>query len=117
MRLITLLNAASCSIFMLAGVTILAPVAVAQSGSVDSGALINKYCTECHNGAEYAGGLDLESASAATIADTPEIGEKVIKRLRAGMMPPVGKERPQYETVQKLARSLEQSIDKRAATK
>ncbi|MEO8315684.1 MAG: DUF1587 domain-containing protein, partial [Pseudomonadota bacterium] len=91
--------------------------AAAQGGGVDSGALINKYCTECHNATDYAGGLDLENASATLIANTPEIGEKVIKRLRAGMMPPVGKERPQYDTVQKLAQSLEQSIDKRAATK
>jgi cytochrome c551/c552 len=91
--------------------------AAAQGGSVDSGALIDKYCTECHNSNDYAGGLDLQDVSAHTVADTPEIGEKLIKRLRAGMMPPAGKERPQYDVVQKLAQSLEQSIDLRAAAK
>ena len=83
---------------------------------MDSGALLEKYCTKCHNTTDWAGGIDLEGASAATLADTPQDGEKLIKRLRAGMMPPVGEERPEYDTVQKLAQSLEQSIDKRAAT-
>jgi hypothetical protein len=116
MRLMTLLNPVSRGIFMLAGVTLFAPAAGAQHVSVDSGALIEKYCTSCHNSTDYAGGLDLQSTSATTLADAPEIGEKLIKRLRAGMMPPVGEERPEYDMVQKLAQSLEQSIDKRAAT-
>jgi hypothetical protein len=101
---------------MLAGVVIFTHVAVAQAG-VDSAALISKYCTDCHNPDDYAGGIDLLAASPTSIADTPEIGEKMIKRLRAGMMPPTGKARPPYDQVQLLAQSLEQSIDKRAATK
>jgi hypothetical protein len=117
MRLITLLIAASRGICVLAGVTVSIQSGAAQAGRVDSGALIGKYCTECHNGSEFAGGLDLENVSANSVADTPEIGEKVIKRLRAGMMPPAGKDRPPYEVVQKLAESLEQSIDKRAAAR
>jgi Protein of unknown function (DUF1592)/Protein of unknown function (DUF1588)/Protein of unknown function (DUF1587)/Protein of unknown function (DUF1585)/Protein of unknown function (DUF1595) len=115
MRSITPFNAASRSIFMLAGVALFTQSAVADGASIDSGAILDKYCSSCHNPIDYAGGVDLESASASTIAETPDMGEKVIKRLRAGMMPPAGKDRPQYDTVQKLAQSLEQSIDKRAA--
>jgi hypothetical protein len=103
------------AILMLAGVTI-AGGAFAQGAAVDSGALLDKYCTSCHNSSDYAGGLDLQSANAHTVAETPEVGEKVIKRLRAGMMPPAGEERPSYDTVQLLAQSFEQSIDQRAAT-
>ncbi|MBK7116854.1 MAG: DUF1592 domain-containing protein [Proteobacteria bacterium] len=116
-RLIDLLNAASRGMVLLAGASLLAPAAVAaDGGAVDSGALLEKYCTECHNPIDYAGGVDLESTNAATMADMPDMGEKVIKRLRVGMMPPVGKDRPPYDVVQKLAQSLEQSIDKRAAS-
>jgi hypothetical protein len=117
MRPVTLSSAASRSIFVLAGVTIFTTAAVAQGGAVDSGGLLDKYCTKCHNANDYAGGIDLEGVTASTIADTPEIGEQLIKRLRAGMMPPAGEERPQYDTVQKLAQSLAQSIDKRAASR
>jgi hypothetical protein len=117
MRLMTLLKLASHGIFMLAGATVFSQAALAQGGSVDSGALFEKYCTKCHNGEDYAGGIDLQDANAHTIADKPDVGEKMIKRLRAGMMPPVGKERPEYDTVQELARVLAQDIDKRAVTK
>jgi len=113
--------AASRGIFMLAGVALSTPAALAQvkghGEGVESGALLQKYCTECHNPIDYAGGIDLESASATSLAETPEIGENVVKRLRAGMMPPIGKERPEYDVVQKLAHSLEQSIDQRATSK
>jgi hypothetical protein len=117
MRLTTLLKAASRGIFMLAGVTIFAPAAVAQHGTLDSGALFEQYCTKCHNSTDYAGGISLEGANATSLANTPDVGEKLIKRLRAGMMPPAGEKRPDYDTVQKLAQSLERSIDQRAATK
>jgi len=93
------------------------PAAAAHDGGVDSGALIEKYCTKCHNTTDWAGGIELENATATTLADTPKEGEKLIERLRAGMMPPVGEERPPYDVVQKLAQSLEQGIDKRAATR
>ncbi|MFO1503156.1 MAG: DUF1592 domain-containing protein [Steroidobacteraceae bacterium] len=111
--------AATRGIFVLAGATLFTQAAVAQSAAhdagVDSGAMINKYCSECHNPIDYAGGIDLEGMNASTLAEAPEAGEKVIKRLRAGMMPPISKARPEYDAVQKLAESLEQSIDKRAA--
>ena len=65
------------------------PAAVAH-GSVDSGALFGKYCTSCHNTTDWAGQINLEGESVATLAETPDVGEKLIKRLRAGMMPPAG---------------------------
>ena len=102
---------------VLAVAAVFSQAAVAQHGSVDSGALLDKYCTSCHNGIDFSGGLDLQGDNASTLAEKPDIGEKLIKRLRADMMPPVGKDRPDYSTVQQLAQLLEQSIDKKAATK
>src|SRR5689334_17864046 len=82
------------------GATFCTQAAAAQDDTVDSGALLGKYCTKCHNTTDWAGGIDLEGANASTLAATPDVGEKLIKRLRAGMMPPVGEQRPPYETVQ-----------------
>lgn len=103
-------------LLLLTASAMLAQAFAAQPATLDSGALIEKYCTECHNGIDYSGGLDLQNVSAHTLAGQPDVGEKLIKRLRADMMPPVGKDRPSYEVVQQLARVLEQSIDKQAAT-
>lgn len=105
-------------------VTVLGSMAVFAQGAfaqeagvaeVDSAALIDQYCVKCHNFDDYSGGIDLEGIGAHNIAELPQIGENVIKRLRSGMMPPAGEERPNFETMQKLAASLEQSIDAEAA--
>ena len=116
-RSMSLSSPVSRGVFLLAGAALFSQGAVAQGVSVDSEALIEKHCTNCHNTTDWAGGLELDTFSASTIGDTPEIGEKLIKRLRAGMMPPASEERPDYETVQKLAQFLEQTIDKRAAAR
>src|ERR1700761_462403 len=117
MRLITLLKPSSRGILMLAGTILFTHGAIAQGGHVDSEAVIDKYCAGCHNSTDFAGGVDLALASADSIAERSQVGEKMIKRLRAGMMPPAGKDRPDYDTVQDLAQSLEQNIDRIAATK
>jgi hypothetical protein len=92
---------------------VLAPFASAQQ--VDADALIDKYCTKCHNFDDYAGGIDLEGFKLSDVGDMAETGELLIKRLKAGMMPPSGEDRPDYDTVQKLAAALAGGIDEYAA--
>lgn len=87
----------------------------AKSAGVDSAVLFEDYCAKCHNFEDYSGGIDLQGMDSHSVAETPEIGEKVIKRLRAGMMPPVGEPRPDNSVMQSLAESLEQAIDQKAA--
>ncbi len=89
--------------------------AFAQEAGVDTVALFETYCTKCHNLDDYSGGIDLEGVGAHNIAEYPEIGEKLIKRIRAGMMPPAGEDRPEYAVMQSLAASLEESIDAQSA--
>jgi len=76
--------------------------------------LLDEYCTKCHNFEDYAGGIDLEGLDTHNIHVDAEVGEKVIRRLRAGMMPPVGEPRPDNETMQALASALENNIDANA---
>ncbi|MDR0779394.1 MAG: DUF1592 domain-containing protein [Pseudomonadales bacterium] len=95
---------------------VLAPFASAQqSAQVDADALVHEYCTKCHNFDDYAGGIDLEEFKVADIGSMAETGELLIRRLRAGMMPPSGEKRPDYDTVQKLAAALAAGIDQHAA--
>src|SRR5690606_37684233 len=100
---------------ILGGLAIWTPYVLAQRAGVDTGALIDQYCTKCHNFDDYAGGIDLEGVGAHNVADMAEVGEHVIKRLRAGMMPPEGEERPEHQVLLSLAASLEQAIDEQAA--
>src|SRR5215813_14420924 len=61
-------------------------------------ALVAQYCTSCHNDKTRSGGMTLTSLNLAHPDQNPELAEKVIRKLRAGMMPPPGAKRPDIET-------------------
>ena len=60
----------------------------------DVSATLDQYCTRCHNPEDWAGGLDLTSLDPVHVGGDAASWEKVVRKLRAGMMPPPGKERP-----------------------
>src|SRR5437899_9759445 len=74
-------------------------------------ALLDQYCVGCHNQKAKVGGLSLDKLDLAHLGDNAETVEKVIRKLRAGMMPPVGSKRPDQATYQALMSSLENGID------
>src|SRR5204863_9551396 len=57
-------------------------------------ALLNQYCVTCHNQRAKTGGLTPDAENVANLAEHPEIWEKVVRKLRAGLMPPAGLPRP-----------------------
>jgi hypothetical protein len=78
-------------------------------------ALVKQYCTGCHNDRGKAGGLTLASFDAAAITSEPIVAEKMIRKLRAGMMPPAGAKRPDGAVLTALAEAFETRIDRAAA--
>ncbi|OLD15083.1 MAG: hypothetical protein AUJ01_13015 [Acidobacteria bacterium 13_1_40CM_3_65_5] len=80
-------------------------------------ALVKQYCAGCHSEKGKAGGLTLASFDAAHIDQSADIGEKMIRKLRAGMMPPPGARRPEGDTLKHFAVALETKIDAAAALK
>jgi len=90
----------------------MAPHAFAQSAPDQAlGGLLEEYCTECHNFEDYSGGLDLEGFDVANIGADAQVGEKVIRKLSAGVMPPPGKPRPTPEEHALLVGGLENRLD------
>ena len=73
--------------------------------------VIGRYCFRCHNDQLVTGGLTLESFDAAQAYDQAEIAEKVIRKLQAGMMPPITAQRPDADTYAALIASLTETID------
>jgi hypothetical protein len=76
--------------------------------------LVAQYCTGCHNDRSKAGGLSLAGFDAARIAAEAEIAEKMIRKLRAGMMPPPQARRPEPDVVQSFVEALESKMDRLA---
>src|SRR6185369_4719236 len=63
------------------------------------------------------GGLSLEAANLQSVPAHPEIWEKVVRKLRLGVMPPQGARRPDAAVLDALATSLERELDASAAAR
>jgi len=77
--------------------------------------VLDQYCVGCHNDKLKTANLSLEKADLAIAGEHPEIWERVIRKMRAGMMPPPGMPRPPLATYEGVRDWLEAEIDKRAA--
>ena len=53
-------------------------------------AFLNQYCIACHNQRAKIGGLALDTLDIARVGPASETWEKVVKKIRTGMMPPSG---------------------------
>jgi hypothetical protein len=77
--------------------------------------LVDEYCLSCHDKDHEKGGLVLETVMAHDVSQNPEIWEKVVRKLRARQMPPIGKDRPDNAIYDAVVASLEASLDRAAA--
>ena len=84
-------------------------VSVASSAILTE--VVQQYCVRCHNDQALRGNLSLEAFEVGEVADQAETGEKMINKLRAGMMPPPGARRPSSDTLLALVETLEEIID------
>src|SRR5437762_3555360 len=87
----------------------------ADSVNSQNRAMLDKYCVTCHNQRLKTAGLTLDNVDLAHPAAGAEVWEKVIRKVRAEMMPPVGAPRPEKSALDTLAAYFETSIDKVAA--
>jgi mono/diheme cytochrome c family protein len=77
--------------------------------------VLDQYCVGCHNDKTKTANFSLEKADLAIAGDHPEVWERVIRKMRAGMMPPPGMPRPPLATYEGVRDWLESEIDKKAA--
>jgi len=90
------------------------PAASAPGASAER-ALLDQYCVTCHNDRLKTSNLSLEKLDLATVGDQPELWERVVRKLRAGVMPPPGVKRPSLAEYEGLRDWLETEIDRKAA--
>ena len=83
----------------------------------DFNAVVRRYCVGCHNDKGKSGGLSLVAFDVAHAAQSPEVAEKVIRKLQAGFMPPPLSARPDAATSAALIGALESDVDAAAAVK
>ena len=90
------------------GVFALAPATLTE--------VVRQYCVVCHNDQLLSGNLSLQSFDVERAAERAETAERMIRKLRVGMMPPPGMPRPAGDTLVTLVETLESVIDGAART-
>ena len=83
--------------------------------SAQGAAVLKNYCVTCHNDRTKTGELTLEHADLANVPKSAELWEKVIRKVRAGQMPPAGMPKPDAATLDGFVSYLETAIDREAA--
>lgn len=89
----------------------------ATAGAGQANELISDYCSGCHHDGRKSGGVSLETFDAAKVTSDPDLGERMIKKLVTGLMPPPNAKRPEPEEAKAILESLEQRLDRAAALK
>jgi mono/diheme cytochrome c family protein len=76
--------------------------------------LVDQYCVACHNTRAKTAGLALDTLDRGRVSDHADVWEKVVRKLRGGMMPPQGRPRPEQAIIERFVSFLESSIDRDA---
>ena len=91
------------------------PAQSASSAPSPQRALLDRYCVTCHNQRLRTGGLALDAADVSRVGEAPDVWERVVLKLRGGMMPPAGRPRPAGAALDELRGWLEAELDGAAA--
>ncbi len=91
------------------------PVDPDETSASESQALLDRHCVTCHNPRMQAGALSLDQLEVAQAGRDPETWEKVVRKLRTGMMPPSGMPRPDPAALDRFISFLESGLDRAAA--
>ena len=78
--------------------------------------LFDRYCFDCHSGSNPEAGMHLDRLDTANVAKDAEKWEKVVRKLRAGMMPPSGMPWPEGAEREAMIAWLENELDRHAVT-
>jgi len=82
--------------------------------------LFNRYCLSCHNETEAARGtvpVAFEGLDLANVGGDPDIWEQVVRKMRAGVMPPAGRPRPDTPAHEGFMSWVEAELDTAAAAR
>src|SRR5687768_6493078 len=78
--------------------------------------LVTEYCLSCHDEDKKKGDLALDAIAGEDVARHPDVWEKVVRKLRARQMPPVGQDRPDEAAYDAAIAALVTALDRAAVS-
>ena len=94
-----------------------ANAATPHAGESGSWPLLQKYCAECHNSEDWAGGVAFDVLEPDSIAAEGEVWEKTVRKLKGQLMPPPGNAQPSATERAELSHFLETRLDSAASAR
>ena len=92
------------------------PPATGAAAAAANKAVLDQYCVTCHNDRAKTANLSLENLDFANIQNIDaELWERVVRKLRSGIMPPAGTRRPPEDQYAALRDFMEAQLDRKAA--
>ena len=79
--------------------------------------MLDKYCVECHNDAEFTADLSFEKRSFDNVHSDPAVWEEVLRKLKIRAMPPREQPQPDADLREEFVAALEGTLDAAAAAK
>ena len=77
--------------------------------------MLDRYCVTCHNQQLKTADLTLDTMDVANVAAGAEVWERVVRKVKAGLMPPAGRPRPDRREFDEFAKWLEGELDHAAS--
>src|SRR5579871_4461139 len=96
------------------GVNLPPPVTVITSEAMER-TYFQSYCMTCHQGTAAPAGMRIDRLDTAHVERDAEKWERIVWKVRAGMMPPAGRPRPDAKTLEAMIAWLENELDRNAS--
>ena len=93
-----------------------ASVSIASMDAAATRDVLNRYCLTCHNERLNTGNLQIDKLDLAHFTEDRARAEKIVRKLRAGLMPPTGRPRPDAATLEAMIGWMENELDRSAPT-
>lgn len=110
-RLLVILSALLAPSLFFATEPAAGPQQPSSNSSAAERALLDRYCVGCHN-QKTKNGLSLDDLDVGRVGSHAEEWERVVRKIRAGMMPPSGAPRPEPAALEAAAVWLENELDR-----
>ncbi len=107
-------SAAGAIVLVAAGAVLVQRAGLLPDRGAEHWNMLDRYCMDCHNTAEAAGGVVYEGLKPENVAQRPALFEKVVRKLHGRLMPPPGNPQPDQADVDAFVGWIERSIDRNA---
>jgi len=74
-------------------------------------AFLTKFCGDCHNSTDWAGGVAFDTLPPENIGSDAAVWEEAVKKLRGRLMPPPGEAQPSQQAIDAQVAWLETRLD------